>query len=248
MFKLNPEPPMDNVNDLRKDKLVMWQHKYVHWIGLVVGLVIPAALGFAWNHFHGMDAWTGALGGFLIAGVARIVVAQHCTFFINSLCHTIGRQPYSSSHSARDSAIMALLTFGEGYHNYHHEFQHDYRNGVKPWQWDPSKWTIWTLSKLGLVEGLRRVPDSRILLAEMREARIKAEKHLAELREHGPGPAQRVSDAVHEMVERMAANYHELEKSVADRVQVSRELLQEWQDDTRRTMREIRRMMSALPA
>ena len=134
-----------------------------------------------------MDPWTGALGGFLIAGVARIVVAQHCTFFINSLCHTVGRQPYSSSHSARDSAIMAFLTFGEGYHNYHHEFQHDYRNGVKPWQWDPSKWTIWTLSKLGLVEGLRRVPDSRILLAEMREARLTAEKHLAELREHGPG-------------------------------------------------------------
>ena len=43
MFKLNPEPPMDNVNDLRKDKLVMWQYKYVHWIGLVVGLVIPSA-------------------------------------------------------------------------------------------------------------------------------------------------------------------------------------------------------------
>jgi stearoyl-CoA desaturase (delta-9 desaturase) len=195
-----------------------------------------------------MNPWTGALGGFLIAGVARIVVAQHCTFFINSLCHTVGRQPYSSSHSARDSAIMAFLTFGEGYHNYHHEFQHDYRNGVKPWQWDPSKWTIWTLSKLGLVSGLRRVPDSKILLAEMREARIRAEKHLEELRSHGPGPAQRVSDAVHEMVERLAANYHELEKALADKVHLSREALHQWQDETRDMMREIRRMMSALPA
>jgi stearoyl-CoA desaturase (delta-9 desaturase) len=246
MFKLNPEPPMDNVNDLRKDKLVMWQHKYVHWIGLVVGLIIPSVLGYAWNAFQGMNPWTGALGAFLIAGVARIVVAQHCTFFINSLCHTVGRQPYSSSHSARDSAIMALLTFGEGYHNYHHEFQHDYRNGVKPWQWDPSKWTIWTLSKLGLVEGLRRVPDSKILLAEMREARIRAEKHLAELREHGP--AHRASDAVHEMVERLAANYHELEKAVAERVQLSREKLNHWQDETRTMMREIRRMAEAVPA
>jgi len=195
-----------------------------------------------------MDPWVGALGGFLIAGVARIVVAQHCTFFINSLCHTVGRQPYSSSHSARDSAVMAFLTFGEGYHNYHHEFQHDYRNGVKAWQWDPSKWTIWTLSKLGLVEGLRRVPDSRILLAEMREARLKAEQYLAALREHGAGPAQRMGDVAHEMVERLAANYHELEKSVAERVQVSRESLQEWQSETRRTMREISRMVSALPA
>ncbi|MCU0751627.1 MAG: acyl-CoA desaturase, partial [Akkermansiaceae bacterium] len=135
-----------------------------------------------------------------------------------------------------------------GYHNYHHEFQHDYRNGVKPWQWDPTKWTIWTLSKLGLVEGLRRVPDSKILLAEMREARLKAEKHLAELRDHGPGPAERASIAIHEMIERMTANYHELEKAVADRVHLSREVLNRWQDETRATMREITRMVSALPA
>jgi len=248
MFKLNPEPPMDNVNDLRKDKLVMWQYKYVHWIGLVVGLIIPSALGYGWNLFNGMNPWTGALGGFLIAGVARIVVAQHCTFFINSLCHTIGRQPYSSGHSARDSAVMAFLTFGEGYHNYHHEFQHDYRNGVKPWQWDPTKWTIWTLSKLGLVEGLRRVPDTKILLAEMREARIRAAKHLAELQAHGPGPAQRASDAVHEMHERLTANYHELEKAVSDRVQLSREVLNRWQAETRAMMREIRRMAATVPA
>ena len=233
---------MDNVNDLRKDKLVMWQYKYVHLIGLVVGLVIPSALGYAWNSFQGMNPWVGALGGFLLAGVARIVVAQHCTFFINSLCHTVGRQPYSSGHSARDSAVMAFLTFGEGYHNYHHEFQHDYRNGVKAWQWDPSKWTIWTLSKLGLVQGLRRVPDSKILLAEMREARRKAEQHLEELRESSHGAAQRASDAVHEMVEQLSANYHELEKAVADRVQVSREVLRDWQSETRGIMRELSRM------
>ena len=46
---------------------------------------------------------------------------------------------------------------GEGYHNYHHEFQHDYRNGVKAWHWDPTKWIIWSFSKLGLVSHLRRV-------------------------------------------------------------------------------------------
>lgn len=248
MFKLNPEPPMDNVNDLRKDKLVMWQYRYVHWIGLVVGLIIPAALGYAWNAWHGMDPWQGALGGFLIAGIARIVVAQHCTFFINSLCHTVGRQPYSSGHSARDSAIMAFLTFGEGYHNYHHEFQHDYRNGVKPWQWDPTKWTIWTLSKLGLVEGLRRVPDSKILLAEMREARLSAEKRLAEVRQFGPGPAQRAADAIHELVDRLSANYHELEKAIAGRVQLSKSALDRWQADTRAMLREVHRMAAAVTA
>jgi stearoyl-CoA desaturase (delta-9 desaturase) len=58
---------------------------------------------------------------------------------------------------------------GEGYHNYHHEFQHDYRNGVKPWQFDPTKWLIWTLSKLRLVRNLRRVPADKIRSAQ-REA------------------------------------------------------------------------------
>ena len=62
---------------------------------------------------------------------------------------------------------MALFTFGEGYHNYHHEFQHDYRNGVKPWQFDPTKWIIWTLSKAGLAKKLRRVPADTILRAEL---------------------------------------------------------------------------------
>ena len=55
---------------------------------------------------------------------------------------------------------------GDGYHNYHHEFQHDYRNGVKRWQFDPSKWVIWTLSKLRLVRDLRRVPVDKIRSAE----------------------------------------------------------------------------------
>jgi stearoyl-CoA desaturase (delta-9 desaturase) len=138
---------------------------------------------------------------------------------------------------------MAFFTFGEGYHNYHHEFQHDYRNGVKPWQWDPSKWTIWTLSKLGLVTGLRRVPDGRILLAEMGEARRKAQSQLAELREYPA--AHRASDTLHEIVEKLTTNYHELEKAVADRVQLSREALNQWQNETRQLMREFRRTVAS---
>ncbi len=156
LFKLWPEPPYDNVPDLRKDPLVMWQHRHVHLIAALVSFVLPTLLGAWWN------GWVGALGGFLIGGVAKIVLLQHCTFFINSACHTIGRQPYSKKCSARDSLVMAVLTFGEGYHNYHHEFQHDYRNGVQPWQWDPTKWLIWTLSKLGLTSDLRRVAKETI--------------------------------------------------------------------------------------
>ena len=71
---------------------------------------------------------------------------------------------------------MALFTFGEGYHNYHHEFQHDYRNGVKPWQWDPTKWLIWILSKLGLTNGLRRVPQEVIYSAQARLLNLEGGK------------------------------------------------------------------------
>jgi stearoyl-CoA desaturase (delta-9 desaturase) len=162
LFKLLPQPPFDNVNDLKKDRLVMWQHRYVHLLAVFTSFGIPALIGALW------DGWAGALGGFLIGGVAKVVVVQHCTFFINSACHTVGRQPYSTRCSARDSLLMAVLTFGEGYHNYHHEFQHDYRNGIKPWHWDPTKWIIWALAKLKLAGSLRRVPSETIAAARER--------------------------------------------------------------------------------
>jgi len=163
MFQYQPPHTFENVKDLQQDKLVMWQHQNYIAIAVTASLLFPAVMGFLWN------GWIGALGGFLIGGVARVVAVHHMTFCINSFCHYIGRQPYSSNNSARDSGIMALFTFGEGYHNFHHEFQHDYRNGVKPWQFDPTKWSIWALSKIGLASDLRRIPDERILRAEIGE-------------------------------------------------------------------------------
>ena len=170
LFKLWPQPPLDNVADLKKDPLVMWQDRHIHLLAVMVSFILPTLAGFMW------DGWVGALGGFLIGGVAKVVMLQHCTFLINSACHTLGRQPYSTRCSARDSLVMALFTFGEGYHNYHHEFQHDYRNGVKPWQWDPTKWLIWILSKLRLTSGLRRVRQETIYSAQtrLRDLRRKA--------------------------------------------------------------------------
>ena len=99
-FKLYPRE-LNNVGDLKKDPLVMWQHRNHHLIGIVVGQVIPTIIGAL------LGGWVGAIGAFLVIGVARVVVVQHCTFFINSLCHTIGRRPYDSKTSARDSWICA---------------------------------------------------------------------------------------------------------------------------------------------
>jgi len=175
LFRMKPILPMDNVADLRKDKLVMFQYRHWKWIGVLVGFGLPTLLGYLWN------GPLGALSGFLINGVFRIFMVQHTTFFINSLCHTIGKRPYSTNHSARDSWIMALFTFGEGYHNYHHEFQHDFRNGVKTWQFDPTKWAILFFNKIGWACGLKRVPDEKIMLAEIREKQRLLDNHIKKL-------------------------------------------------------------------
>ncbi len=235
MFKLRPDPPQDNVTDLEKDPMVMWQHRYTHIIGIVFGFGLPTAIGaaYGWFHFGTLhEVGVQALGAFLIGAVLRIVCVQHSTFFINSLCHTLGRRPYSTRCSARDSGLVALVTFGEGYHNYHHEFQHDYRNGVKPWQFDPTKWTIWTLSKLGLASDLRRVPESRILLAEVAEAHRELEANLQKSTVQLPQQTRHVVassiEAVQEISQRLSVRINEMQVAARGKMDVTRETLNEW--------------------
>ena len=128
---------------------------------------------------------------------------------------------------------MAFLTFGEGYHNYHHEFQHDYRNGVKAWNFDPTKWSIWLLERVGLVSNLRRVPTSRILLAEMAEARRRANEKLEGLAASGETVCERAREAVQELLDQLTENYHELEEAMAERVEMSKAKVTQWRRETR---------------
>ncbi len=147
-----------NIPDLTKDRTLQIQHKYYGlWVvALNVGMV--AAIGWLLG-----DVW----GTLVIAGLLRLVLTHHFTFFINSLCHMFGSRPYTDTNTARDNFFLAIFTWGEGYHNYHHFFQYDYRNGVKWWQYDPTKWLIVGLSKLGLTTDLRTVDDTTIKHAEV---------------------------------------------------------------------------------
>ena len=134
---------------LKQDTVVMWQHRY--YIPIVVsGLAFPFVVGFLY------DGWVGGLGCFLLAGVGRTFFVLNSTFCINSICHLWGAQPHGESDSSRDSWWVSLITFGEGYHNYHHRYQSDYRNGPQWYNFDPSKWLIYSLSLLGLASSLRR--------------------------------------------------------------------------------------------
>lgn len=135
---------------LRKDPIIMWQHRY--YLPIVLsGLALPFIVGA----LHG--GWMGGLSCFLLAGVARVFLVLNSTFCINSICHLWGAQPHGREDSSRDSWWISLVTFGEGYHNYHHTHLRDYRNGPKWYNFDPSKWLIFALSKLGLASNLQRV-------------------------------------------------------------------------------------------
>ncbi|MDT0596516.1 acyl-CoA desaturase [Glaciecola petra] len=147
-----------NCKDLQKDKVVMWQHKYYLAIVLIANFGITGFLGWLNGSIIGM---------ILVAGVARLVAVHHVTFFINSLAHIWGKRPYTDKNSARDNGILAFFTFGEGYHNFHHIFEYDYRNGIKWWHYDPTKWLIKTLSLCNLAKNLRTTPEERIEKARL---------------------------------------------------------------------------------
>ena len=155
----------ENVRDLEADRLVRFQDRHYVALAFVFGALVPFALGALWGD---------AFGALLVAGFLRLVVQWHATFFVNSLAHTLGSQPYSTRGSARDSFLTALVTLGEGYHNFHHTFQADYRNGVRWYQLDPTKWIVWTLSKLGLTSELRRTPPEIIERAKRETAERRA--------------------------------------------------------------------------
>lgn len=159
-----------NVPDLLNDKLVMFQHNYYIPLVLATNLGIPALVGWAVGDFWGV---------MLLGGLLRLIASHHVTFFINSLCHMWGKRPYTDENTARDNFWLAIFTWGEGYHNYHHIFQYDYRNGVKWWQYDPTKWLIWSLSTVGLTKNLRRIPSFNIKRAELAMKFKHAEKNLA---------------------------------------------------------------------
>ncbi|MBF7694118.1 acyl-CoA desaturase [Acinetobacter pollinis] len=189
-----------NAPDLMNDRLVMFQHK--HYVSLVIAVHTIILLGIGWAVG---DIW----GVILLGGLLRLVLSHHVTFFINSLCHMFGKRPYTDENTARDNFWLAIATWGEGYHNYHHIFQYDYRNGVKWWQYDPTKWLIWSCSKLGLAKNLRRIPSLNIKKAELAMKFKYAEQDLAIYGHH-------VSEDFHTIKHRIAQEYEAFTHTLND--------------------------------
>jgi len=201
------------VRDLEQDPVAAWQHRWYWTLVWVTNLGVPLLIGWL----------TGdAIGMFLLAGVARLVVNHHVTFFINSLAHMWGKQPYTDENTARDQHFLALITYGEGYHNYHHMFQSDYRCGIRWWHLDINKWFISTCALLGLAKNRKRAPQFKVL-----RARINMDFKLARKKLESAG----VSAGWKEQLEGEYAQFVETVKQwqqlQMERVQQSRQKLAE---------------------
>ncbi|MBD2744266.1 acyl-CoA desaturase [Coleofasciculus sp. FACHB-1120] len=123
---------------------------------------------FLQNYFIPIQVVLGlilyALGGwpFVVWGIfARVVAVFHCTWFVNSATHKFGYRTYDSEDRSTNCWWVALLTYGEGWHNNHHAFQYSARHGLKWWEIDLTWMTIHFLQTLGLASKVKLVEESK---------------------------------------------------------------------------------------
>lgn len=141
-----------NMSDLNEDLAVVWQHKHYLQVVLLMGLMVPTLVtGLLW------DDW---FGGHIYAWVLRIFFLQQAAFCVNSFAHIVGDQSFADRYSPRDQVITALITFGEGSHNFHHEFSFEYCNTIEWHQYDP--WFIWYWKQLSLAYDLKQSRSNKI--------------------------------------------------------------------------------------
>jgi stearoyl-CoA desaturase (delta-9 desaturase) len=153
-----------NCPDLQRDRLLSIQHR--HYIVWMIGssFVLPLVLGILLGR---------PIACFLLAGFTRIFCVNQVTYLINSYAHYFGRRPYSTAITARDSLICALLANGEGWHNFHHKFPFDYRNGHRFFHYDPTKWFVLLSRLVGMASSLKTTPPQEIYRARIQTQRAK---------------------------------------------------------------------------
>lgn len=140
---------VEQVDDLARYPELMWINQW-HIVGPVMLGVICFAIG----------GWSGVLWGLVVS----TVLLWHATYSINSLAHVWGSRRYRTKDTSRNNWMLALLTFGEGWHNNHHHYCASARQGFYWWEVDVTYYILRVLSALGLIWDLRE-PPSHILRA-----------------------------------------------------------------------------------
>jgi stearoyl-CoA desaturase (delta-9 desaturase) len=161
LFDRRQTNPARYAPDLLKDTAVRRTSElFILWAG--IGLFLPGIVGGLVT-----SSWTGAWTAFFWAGLVRVALLHHVTWSINSLCHTIGTRPFTSRDRSTNFWPLALLSFGESWHNLHHADPTCARHGVLRGQVDISARVIWALEKLGWARDVKW-PDPVRLAAKRR--------------------------------------------------------------------------------
>jgi len=111
-----------DLSDIKADKDIMFQYKNYEILFLLINVLMPVLVPY---YFWGETLWIA----FWVCWVTRFTINFTQLNFTNSANHFIGKRPYDKGQSATDNLAMVFLSFGEGYHNYHHVFPYDYRSG-----------------------------------------------------------------------------------------------------------------------
>jgi stearoyl-CoA desaturase (delta-9 desaturase) len=161
---LKYEDEFDNPEKLRKFARDINADPYYRWLETVTGQFLPqfvlAAALFA----------IGGIGMVLWAVCFRMVWLYHCTWLVNSATHFFGYKNYVNSDHSRNTWWVALLTFGEGWHNNHHAYQHVAEAGHKWWEFDVTMMVIRLLDLFGFVT---RINSIRAIKPENRKLPLK---------------------------------------------------------------------------
>ena len=126
--------------DLAKDRFYTWLNNY-HWLPIVVLTAVLAVIG--------------GLPMVLWAGCFRVVFGLHATWLVNSATHMWGARRFETRDDSRNNWWVALISFGEGWHNNHHAHPASARHGLAWYEFDPSWLQIKLLKALGIAKSIR---------------------------------------------------------------------------------------------
>jgi stearoyl-CoA desaturase (delta-9 desaturase) len=149
IFELDRVPLERHAGDLLADPVIRFIDRTAA-VWVVLGLALPFAAGFVLG-----GTIEAALIALLWGGPVRIFIVHHATFAINSLCHFTGSKRFETGDESRNVFWLAPLAFGEAWHNNHHAFPTSAFHGLRRWEFDPGRFLIQGLEKLGLVWNVR---------------------------------------------------------------------------------------------
>lgn len=149
---------------------ILWQEPRYILFFITTSLLVPMLV----TKYICQDSW---VNGLIYPGILRMFMCQQLVFSTESVCHarglkfTVPSQPFNDNNSLVNCSniLISLLTYGQALQNYHHEFPHDYRVSHLVWAFDPTKWLIFILAQLGLVEDVAKAPQNLVIQLEIQQ-------------------------------------------------------------------------------